>query len=74
VAEVIADLIDGVIGAAWTAAAGFFKTAERERDEWLSSPGVTTYAPKLTRRYQPWPSEGRLGGDRPYQPWPGGER
>jgi hypothetical protein len=68
---VIAELIDGVIGAAWTAAAGFFKSRDRERDEWLSAPGVPTYAPKIAHHYQPWPGQAESW---PYQPWPGGER
>jgi hypothetical protein len=67
-------LVDAVLGAAWTAAAGFFKSAERERDEWLSAPGVPTYAPKIIRHHEPWPHEQWPGADRPYRPWPGGER
>jgi hypothetical protein len=64
-------MIGPLLDAAITAAAGFFKSAEREREEWLSAPGVPTYAPKLTHHYQPWPGEAEPW---PYRPWPGGER
>jgi hypothetical protein len=81
----IGSLIDGILDAAWTAAAGFFKTADQERDEWLSSPNVATYAPPIVRHYEEWPGGPVLPKQenpgpppvalyqaRPYQAWPGG--
>jgi hypothetical protein len=70
-------VIDSIAGFVGTMVSGFFKSRDRERDEWLSTPGVATYAPPIVRHHRPWPGAGQggeqpLGGRRPYRAWPGG--
>jgi hypothetical protein len=75
VAEVIGQLLDGIIGGAIDAVRVFFMSREEER-RWINADRGQhrpIYAPPIVRHYEPWPGDG-AAGQRPYQPWPGSER